>query len=327
MMNPRENYLALLAHEDTDYVPSMLLDVVRCGGQLETFENGPLEGGYDDFGCNWIPTDSAGGQPALDPTIQIVDDICTWEDKVVFPDLDKYDWQAAAEQQLAEVDRTQKVVEYHTWNMIFLRFTHLLGFEDALCAMYEEPEASAALMDALCDYKIALLERAHKYFKPDSVITYDDVATERATFMSPEIYRELIKPRHKRFNDAAIAMGIIPQIHCCGYCTDLIEDYIDEGATVWQAAQPSNDIAALIEKHKDEFSIHGGYNTQGEPGAPNVTDEKIIAEVDRCFDEYGCFGKGYAFFGFFMGSPSDPVIINRYGVMTNRLLELRAQGR
>ncbi len=326
-MNARENYLAFLNHESTDFIPNMFSDAVICGGQLETFENGPLEGGMDGFNCNWIPTASAGGQPALDPFSTPIDDIDNWREQLVIPNLDDYDWESAAATQLKDVDRSEKVIEYHSWNSIFLRFTHLLGFENALCAMYEDPEATGDLLDAICDYKIAALERIKKYFNPDSYVNYDDVATEKMTFMSPEIYRDLIKPRHKRLNDAAIALGMIPQQHCCGYCTDLIEDFIDEGSAVWQAAQPSNDLAAIIEKYGDKISVTGGYDTQGRPGAFDATPEEIIAEVDRCFNEYGKFGKAYCFFGFLIGDMADPQLAEKMGIMIGHAMGYRAQGR
>ena len=323
MMNPRENYLALLAHEDTDYMPCWLTDAAVCGSQLETFENGPVEGGLDGFGNGWIPTSSAGGQPALDPTIVPISDVCDWESQIIIPDPDDFDWEGLAQKQLGAVDRSMKVVEYHSWNSVFLRFTHLLGFEEALCAMVEEPEASGDLMDAIVDHKIRLLERAKRYFDPDTYVHYDDVATEKMTFMSPEAYRDLIKPRHKRLNQAAADMGIVPQQHCCGYCTEIVPDFIEEGAATWQAAQPSNDIAQIIRDLGDRLSVIGGYDTQGRPGAFDVTDEEIVAEVDRCIDAYGAFGRAYGFQGFFLGDKTSPEIQHKMGVIVSRILERR----
>ncbi|MGI6215980.1 MAG: uroporphyrinogen decarboxylase family protein [Coriobacteriales bacterium] len=323
MMNAKENYIALLNHENTDYVPFLLTDGIILGGQHEFFENGPLEGGFDGFGCNWIPTASAGGQPALDPSIILLDDVCDWEDVVKFPDLDAFDWQKMIDTQMGDNNPDEKVVEYHTWNSVFLRFSHLLGFEGALVAMFEEPEASADLMMAIADYKIRLLEHVVKYVQPDSVVHYDDVATGKVLFMSPELYRQQIKPAHKKINDAARELGMIPQIHCCGYCTDIIPDFIDEGAVAWQAAQPSNDICSIIEKYGDELSVIGGFDSNGAPGMPDTTPERISAEVDRCFDEYGKYGKAYGFFGFFLGSMDDPATMQKYGVMIQKVLEHR----
>lgn len=321
-MNPRENYLALLNHEPTEWVPGLRIspDVAMLGARLEYWENGPLEGGLDYFGNGWIPTASAGGQPALDPDIIPLDDVCDWEDKVTFPNLDKIDWDAYAEKMLGLItSRDEQVVEYHTWNSVFLRFTHLLGFEDALCAFYEEPEASLALCNAIADYKIALLERVAKYLKPDAYVHYDDVATDRSLFMSPEVYREFIKPCHTRMNDAARALGMIPEIHVCGYCTDILEDLIEEGSQAWQSAQPVNDIPDIIERLGDRLSVIGGYDSNGKPGYPDVSDETIRADVDRCMDEYGKFGRAYGFFGFFLGTPGSPEIVHKYSVMYDQL--------
>ena len=321
-MNPRENWQALLNHEPMEWVPGLRItpDVAMMGGRMEYWENGPVQGGLDYFGNGWIPTASAGGQPALDPEIIPLEDVCDWEDVVTFPDLDKIDWDAYADQMLANVkSREEQFVEYHTWNSVFLRFTHLLGFENALCAFYEEPEASGALCNAIADYKIALLERVAKYLKPDAYVHYDDVATDRSLFMSPEVYREYIKPAHKKMNDAAIALGMIPEIHICGYCTDILPDVIEEGSVAWQAAQPVNDIPHIIETMGDKLSVIGGYDSNGRAGFPDVTDDEIRAEVDRCYDEYGKYGKSYGFFGFFLGAPGSPEIVHKYGVMSDQL--------
>ena len=63
-------------------------------------------------------------------------------------------------------------------------------------------------MEAITDYKIEIVKKAAQYFKPDFFTSFDDVATERGLFMSPGVYRELIKPHHKRLNDAVKAYGM-----------------------------------------------------------------------------------------------------------------------
>ncbi len=308
MMNTRENYLAFLNHEPVDWIPVLGVDMYMLGGQAETWENGPVgQEGLDGFGNNWVPTEGANGQPALDPKIIPITDVCDWENQLVLPDLDAIDWQSYADQQLAQVDRNEKVVEYHTWNSTYLRLGHLLGFEEALCAFYEEPEATLALCEKLADYKIALLERVNHYLKPDTYVHYDDVATARSLFMSPEIYRKFIKPAHTRMNNAAREMGIIPEIHICGKCEDIIEDVIEEGSVAWQSAQPSNDLVGILEKYGDKISVLGGYDTQGAPGQMDAAPEVVEQEVIRCMREYGQFGKSYGFFGFKMGG-MDPAL-------------------
>jgi bacterioferritin-associated ferredoxin len=213
------------------------------------------------------------------------------------------------------------VLEYHSWNSQFLRLTHLMGFENGLCALYEEPEACYDLMSAITDHKIRIIERAHDYFHPDCFVNYDDVATERNLFMSRETYQKLIKPHHKRMNDAAKAYGMIPEQHCCGYCQDLMEDFIEEGAVAWQAAQPSNDIEWIIETYGDKLSVLGGYDTQGIPGQPIATDEQILEEVTRCMKTYGKYGKSYGFFGMILGNTDDTEAVRKTGLMISEVIK------
>ena len=320
-MNNRDNYLALITHEKTPWIPCISTDTAMVGGKNEVWENGPITGGFDAFGNNWIPTASAGGASALDPSIIPLDNVCDWEDKVAFPNLDAIDWQELADRQLATVNRAERVVEYHSWHSVFLRLTYLLGYEEALVAFYEEPEATKALCEAIADYKIAVLERAAKYYKPDAYVHYDDFATENNLFISPDIYRAFIKPAHTRMNDAARDLGIIPIIHICGKCEEVIPDVIEEGSQAWQSAQPMNDLERIIETYGDRFSVLGGFNTQGHVALPESTDEEIIAEVDRCIETYGRFGRGYGFFGFFAGDRTNPAIAHKSSLMISRVLE------
>ena len=309
MMNPKENYLTMLQGGKPDYMPCIYTDYVVTGGANETFENGPLEGGRDGFGVMWHPTNSASGAPVPAPNDYVLEDIEDWEDVVKFPDLDAYDWEEAARVQLAGVDTDRVAVEYQSWNSQFLRVTHLMGFEEGLCAFAAEPEATYDLMSAITDYKIQCLERAAKYFKPDVFVNFDDVATVNSLFLSHDSYQKLIKPLHKRMNDAAKALGMLPAQHCCGKAEILVQDFIDEGSVAWQCAQCCNDLASVIEKYGDQIVVMGGYDTQGPASQPGATHEMITSEIKRCMDEYAKFGKGYIFLGLIVGDKDDAATI------------------
>ena len=294
-MDRRENMLATLRHEPHDHVGNYMTDICTCGGSAESFENGPDGGGPDGFGVQWMPSASALGQrvPVGKPPL---DDVCDWEDKVTFPDLDAFDWEEFARTQKARFDPGRQILEYSMWNGPFLRFSHLLGFENALCAMYEEPEASLALLNAIVDYKLRLAERAVAYFHPDSICTFDDVATERATFMSPEKYRELIKPVHTRFNKAVWEMGVIANTHVCGKCEAVVPDLVDELSAGWEICQPENDLIRLQREVGEKLAFIGGYDMKGEFAFRDVGEEELRESARRTIDAYAP-GGNYVFMG------------------------------
>ena len=301
MMNRRENMLAILNHQPHDHVGNFMTDICGTGGNLEFFENGPLGGGYDGFGCHWLASESALGQGVPAAGHVVLKDIGDWKKVVKFPDLDKYDWEGQAKAQLQNYDPKNQMQEYGMWNGPFLRLAHLMGFENGLCALYEDPEACYELLDAITDYKIKVAERVVEYFAPDSICTFDDVATEISTFMAPEKYRELIKPVHKKFNDAVRAMGVIPNLHVCGKCEAVVPDFVDEGAQAWEICQPENDLLGLQAKLKDQLAFIGGFDMKGRFAYMDLTEEQLRAAVRETIDKYAPAGN-YAMLGMILYS-------------------------
>jgi uroporphyrinogen-III decarboxylase len=176
-----------------------------------------------------------------------------------------------------------------------------MGFEEALIALLEEPEACNELLTAITDHKIRLAEIAAKYYKADVFINFDDIATERNLFISPDTFRSMIKPHWKRLHNAVTNMGMIPIQHICGYAEPLIEDYIETGAAGWNATQTRNDVAGFLDKYGDRFCIEGGWDTNGKPSQPDASIEDVKAEVERNFREYGN-KKGWIFWPMILAS-------------------------
>lgn len=300
-MTPKENFLVALNHGKPEWVPCYLSDAATVGfgaGVGPWIEKGdPAKGGYDGFGVHWVYPKSGGGAPIPAPNEFLLEDVTEWKSIVKFPDVDAFDWAKQAEEELKGHDRTQKVIDFGSGNGPFERLAALMGFEGALCAMYLEPEASYELLEAITDYKIKIAEKVAKYYKADAFTNYDDIATESRLFMSPDTYRTIIKPHHKRLNSAVKALGMIPIQHTCGKADELVEDFIETGAAAWTPVQPSNDIAGILKKYGDRFTIIGGYDTVGLPGSVTASEEVIRAEVRRSIDAYGKY-PSYIFFGF-----------------------------
>ena len=285
-MTNKENYLNALTHKPTMWTPVQGTSVCETGFTELPFEK-PYGGGVDGFGVRWICEEAAGGDfaPIPAPSDFVLEDVTQWE-KLPFPNVDDFDWEAEASRALAGVDRENTVVEFCCGNGQFERLAALMGFENALMALYEEPDAVDDLLAAITDYKIEIVKKVAKYYKADTFTNFDDVATAQRPFMSPATYEDLISPHHKRLNDAVREYGMLPLLHCCGNATPLIESFIDEGNVHWSSVQPVNDIVELSKKYGDKICLGGGYDTSGLPG--QTTDEGIIrAEARRCIDDYG----------------------------------------
>jgi uroporphyrinogen-III decarboxylase len=324
-LTPKENYLRALRHEETEYTPCGILDSASIGF-TDDFEKGPRGGGYDAFGVKWITPLSGGGASIPDNSAFLLEDVREWKKKVTIPDLDAIDWAAKAEKDFAalKIDRNQVAFSYGCGNGPYERLGALMGFENALIAMVEEPEATMELLDAITAYKIKLAEKVAIHYKADAFTNFDDIATERNLFMSPELYRKLIKPQHKKLNNALINLGIIPIQHTCGKADLLIEDYIETDAAAWSSVQPTNDIKAALDKYGSRICLEGGYNSNGIPGMSDASPEVIEQEVIRCYKEYGK-KRGYIFWGFITVDSLDPAVVMKpRQLMKETVLKIRA---
>jgi len=254
--------------------------------------------GFDGFGVRWVAPLSGGAGSALPaPGEFILDDVTKWKSVIKMPDLASYDWEGWAEADEQMLDRDMQGIEMIHTNCIYERMATFMGFEEALYSMIAEPEASYELLEALTEQRIEQMKYIAKYYKPDVYKFFDDVATERWLFISPDLYRALLKPLHTRMCDAAKELGMIPVQHTCGRADLLVQDMIDEGCHGWDAVQSQNDLVGIIEEHGDHFVLFGGYNTTGAPGQPFATEEMVRAEVRRCMETYAKYGKGYVFGG------------------------------
>lgn len=170
------------------------------------------------------------------------------------------------------------------------------GFAEWLMDLYENAEFAGRMMDLIADVWIKIAENALDAVGDniDVIMWGDDLAMQEATFMSPEVYRELIKPRHQRMiaalksrSDAKI------QYHCCGSVYALIEDLIEIGIDSLNPIQvnaKNMDPERLKKKFGDRLAFSGAIDTQ--KVLPLGTPEEVRAEVRRIIDTLGK-GGGY----------------------------------
>jgi uroporphyrinogen-III decarboxylase len=301
-------------------------DIIGYGLSCPVDRGQESTGFRDGFGIRWESSESTAGGQMPAPGEFVLKDITKWKKTVAIPDVEQYDWQKLAEGDMAAIpiDRDKQATCFLSANGVWERLAALMGFEEAMVALFEEPDACNELFTAITDFKLRLAEKVVKYYKCDVFINFDDIATERNLFMAPETYRALIKPHHKRLNDGIKNLGMIPVQHTCGHAELCIEDYIETGAASWNSVQPSNNIVELLDKYGDRFSLEGGYDTNGKPGYPDATMEETIAEVDRCFQEYGS-KKGFMFHPTLLGSVTN--FAEKFTAIVERANKLRFAGK
>lgn len=264
MVNEKEDMLKVYRHEIPDGLPHLLSSGVHFLAPQNGFHERPAgeKGGTDWFGVQWIYSEGDLA-PVPDSTIPpVCDDICKWREQVVFPDMDAWDWEKAAEiDHVAEVDREHKMLYTSSLNGLFERMHTLLGFENALCSMLTDPEEVEAFLDAMVEFKCAQLTKIRDYYRPDVLNFHDDYGTQRGLFFSPDIWRDMFKPRLKKIVDHCHGLGMIFELHSCGLIEDIIPDICEIGADCLQCMD-INDVKKMKEITGDQMAYGVSPNFQ-----------------------------------------------------------------
>ena len=233
-----------------------------------------IESSWDVNGTGPIPT----------PGRFILKDARDWKDIVVAPYKRDFDFKTAAEQDMAMQvkDRQAQLVSAGMLGgNYFLQMASFMGFEGAMLAMYDEPEAVHEMLDYLCDYDVWLAENILNYYDVDTVGFGDDNATEINPFVSLEMFREFLLPRYKRLYTVATDRGLPISYHNCGRCEDFMDDMVDIGTRVWNCATPVNDLNAFKAKHDNKVILEVSPRFY-----PEDSEEKTRQKVRDIIDAY-----------------------------------------
>ena len=261
-------------------------------------------GRINEFGVEYEPTDSTDGQQLPMPNNFILDDITRWRDVIKAPSLEGIDWRAIAEKALAKVDRNESCVQFGGSSNFFQQLVGFMGFTEALIALQEEPEEVMALLEYLCVYQETIARNLIGYIKPDFYGMSDDNSTARSPFFSVEMYKKIFKPFHVRMAKIGNELGLPIDMHDCGRCEDLIEDWREFGVRIWNPAQVMNDLVGIKKKYGNDLILTGCWDSSGPAGWPDSTEETVRQAVRDCIDTFAP-GGGFCFWASVYGAKGD----------------------
>ena len=285
MVTNKENIQMLLNGEMPEFVPVYIKDFTIAF--LKEFW--PSKQG-DPFGVIWTP-DISGDMP--DPKRPLLDSICNWRKQVRLPEIDSINWEEVNAGIKAR-HTEDKMLSFWVGTPIggaFLPIINMLGVEEGLCALIEEPEACKEFVDYITDYYVKLIYVLGDKVKPDCVLWLDDLCTAQSLFFSYDIYTGIFRDSQRQIVKAIQEIGAVPQMHCCGNCELIVDDFVDMGVRIWEPVQSKlNDLKAIQKKHGSKLIFNGVWQIDQKRAMPYTSEEDSRQAVRDCMDEY--FGDG-----------------------------------
>ncbi len=293
MLSAKENLLETIkpnGHPDrlvNQYQPFVLVmnDPVRI------FTSGNRVKGStskDRWGTTIVwPTDQFAAMPHITSDDKVLPDITAWRDYVKVPDLvsNCTDWSAAITTRDA-VDRNEKLILSFMGTGIFEESHFLMGFEDALVNFLAEPEYMHELLEAIFEYRRTYARLLIDNFKPDAILSHDDWGAKHSLFMSPEVWREFLKPLYAKLYADFHEAGVLVMHHADSFLEPIIDDMVEIGVDIWQGVLPQNDITAIQKQVAGRMTLMGGIDA-AIVDREEATEAEIRLEVRQACEKYG----------------------------------------
>lgn len=150
-------------------------------------------------------------------------------------------------------------------------------------------------MDGLADYYIQLGNRAVEE-GVDVIRIGDDIGTQEGMLISPELWRDLVKPRLSRMIQAFKKTNpeIIILYHSCGDFRPVIDDLVELGVEFISTMQQvgSMNLPEIKKEFGDRVAFKGGLDTQ--QLLPHGTPEEVREGVKNIINNLAQ-GGGYVF--------------------------------
>ncbi|MDX1285205.1 MAG: uroporphyrinogen decarboxylase family protein, partial [Draconibacterium sp.] len=120
---------------------------------------------------------------------------------------------------------------------LFEMIWRLRGMEQSIYDIVLDRELFQTMINQAADFNLHLAKQAINSFDLDWLWSGDDVAGKENLIMSPEDWREMIKPRLKEIFDVGKSNGLWMAHHCCGALHPIIPDLIEMGLDVLNPVQ------------------------------------------------------------------------------------------
>ncbi len=214
---------------------------------------------------------------------------------------------------------------------VFEMYWRLQGMEKTLMEIALQPNLAKEMMRRCTEFSIALSEAACRRFEIDWLWLGDDAGGQRSMLMSPDMWRDMVKPFLKQNADVAGKRGLYVAFHSCGAIRPIIPDLIEIGVNVLNPIQcncPGMHPLELKKEFGRDLAFMGGVDTQGV--LPNGTADQVRRATAELLEGMTADGGGYVFAASHTVPPETPdenifAMYDEAGVTREEIFDRAAQ--
>lgn len=273
METKKEIVLKAINFKKPDRLPIWFFNRDEVSGDILRFNFAIEEGGKSEWGYEWERSDDGTiGQP-VGPVIKDLSNLDSWQPPKLninkrFEGLTEFKTQIDGHYLLAGIGISG-----------FTKYTFLRGFSNTMLDLISNTQQSSRILDEIFCFENNLITLAGDNGF-DGVHFEDDWGTQDDLLISPQMWRDIFKPRYKKQFRHASENGLAVWFHSCGNITAIIPDLHEIGVDVINISQPNVVDIVGISRHfrgRQCFMVPVSYQTVAITGTPN----DIAKEINR----------------------------------------------
>lgn len=141
----------------------------------------------------------------------------------------------------------------------------LCGHENLLMGIVDDPDWVREMCDVYSRLTVELLEMLFaEEGLPDGLWVWDDLGFKGKPFLSPQMYRDIILPAHKRVFDFAHSRSLKVILHSCGFVEPLVAGFLEAGFDCLQPLEikAGMDLLKLKKQYNGRLALMGGMDAR-----------------------------------------------------------------
>ena len=251
---------------------------------------------YDHFRKKFHMSDNAYYYHIIENPLANMDSVEEMKQKYVWPDPKKKETITGIKERAKELYEKNEyaIVGDIVDTGVFEPAWYLRGMDNFLMDIMINKDIAHYILRNILEFQIGryeyFLNEVGEYL--DIVFVGDDLATSQSTLMSPELYREMVKPYQKEyFEFIKSKTNAKLMYHSCGNIFSLVGDLIEIGVDILNPIQVNADgmdTKLLKKEFGDSVCFWGAIDTNYV--LPHGTEEEIKEEVKKRIDELGPTG-------------------------------------
>lgn len=237
----------------------------------------------DDFGCRWETTDDGITGTVVGHPLEDWDAYGDYR----FPDPEKQmgigpvDWTAEKERIESAHTRGEFVNRGLRHGHTFLQLCDIRGYDNLLFDMADEEPLLFDLIEKLEVFNHTIVKH-YLDLGADMISFPEDLGMQIGPMLSPDQFRQYIKPSYKRMMKSCIDRGIPIHMHSDGDIRTLVDDIVDSGVAVINLQDLVNGIDWIRDRFRGKLCVDLDIDRQKITayGTPAQIDELIHREVE-----------------------------------------------